>query len=182
MPSQRTGSEQEEETLANSNLKKILQHDKKVVFVDTSNQGREDKHFVNRGEVSVIKEIVVGCLSMGIDDIMISTPYKQQERMLQLHLPTQERGGIRVGTIDKFQGQEDEVTIISMVRSNNKMYYQEAIGFVNIPRSYVAFSRSKRKTIIVGDHATLVKSRFLARSIDTIMKKDGFHIWHNFLS
>jgi GTPase SAR1 family protein len=166
----------------NSNLKKILQHDKKVVFVDTNNQRREDKHFVNRGEVSIIKEIVNGCISMGINDVMVTTPYKQQERMLQLHLPIQERGGIRVGTIDKFQGQEDEVTIISMVRSNDKMYYQEAIGFVNIPRSCVAFSRSKRKTIIVGDHATLVKSRFLARSIDTITKKDGFVVWNNFLS
>ena len=68
--------------------------------------------------------------------------------MLQLHLLIQERGGIRVGTIDKFQAQEDEVTIISMVRSNNKINYKEAIGFVNIPRSGVAFSRSKRKTII----------------------------------
>ena len=166
----------------NNNLKKILQHDKKIVFVDTNNQRREDKHFVNTGEVSIIREIVTGCLSMGIDDVMITTPYKQQERMLQLHLPIQERGGIRVGTIDKFQGQEDEVTIISMVRSNNKMFYQEAIGFVNIPRSCVAFSRSKRKTIIVGDHATLVKSTFLARSIDTITKKDGFLVWNNFLS
>jgi AAA domain len=167
----------------NNNLKKILQHDKKVVFVDTNNQRREDKHFVNRGEVSIIKEIVNGCLSMGIDDVMVTTPYKQQERMLQLHLPIQEeRGGIRVGTIDKFQGQEDEVTIISMVRSNNKMYYQDAIGFVNIPRSCVAFSRSKRKTIIVGDRVTLVKSRFLARSIDTITKKDGLLVWNNFFS
>jgi hypothetical protein len=141
----------------NNNLKKILQHDKKVVFVDTNNQRREDKHFVNRGEVSIIKEI-------------------------QLHLPIQEKGGIRVGTIDKFQGQEDEVTIISMVRSNNKMYYQEAIGFVNIPRSCVAFSRSKRKTMIVGDQNTLIKSKFLARSIDTITKKDGFFVWRNSLS
>ncbi len=166
----------------NNNLKKILQHDKKVVFVDTNNQRREDKHFVNRGEVSIIKEIVNGCLTMGIDDIMVTTPYKQQERMLQLHLPIQEKGGIRVGTIDKFQGQEDEVTIISMVRSNNKMYYQEAIGFVNIPRSCVAFSRSKRKTMIVGDQNTLIKSKFLARSIDTITKKDGFFVWRNSLS
>jgi ATP-dependent RNA/DNA helicase IGHMBP2 len=92
------------------------------------------------------------------------------------------QGGIRVGTIDKFQGQEDEVTIISMVRSNNKMYYQEPIGFVNIPRSCVAFPRSKRKTIIVGNHATLIKSGFLARSIDTITKKDGFIVWRNSLS
>jgi ATP-dependent RNA/DNA helicase IGHMBP2 len=163
----------------NNNLQKILQHDKKVVFVDTNKERREDKHFVNRGEVSIIKEIVNGCISMGIDDIMVTTPYKQQERMLQLHLPIQERGGIRVGTIDKFQGQEDEVTMISMVRSNDKTYYQEAIGFVNIPRSCVAFSRSKRKTIIIGDHATLTKSRFLARSIDTITRKDGFLVWKN---
>ena len=94
-------------------------------------------------------------------------------------IPLQESGGIRVGTIGKFQGQEDEVTIISMVRSNKKMYYQEAIGFVNIPRSCVAFSRSKRKTIIVGDCATLLKSKFLAQSIDTITKKDGFFVWRD---
>jgi superfamily I DNA and/or RNA helicase len=118
---------------------------------------------------------------MGIDDIMVTTPYKQQERMLQLHLPIQE-SGIRVGTIDKFQGQEDEVTIISMVRSNSKLDYHEAIGFVNIPRSCVAFSRSKRKTIIVGDQSTLIKNKFLARSIDTITRKDGFFIWRNSLS
>ena len=34
-----------------TNLKKILQHDKKVVVVDTNNQRREDKHFVNSGSV-----------------------------------------------------------------------------------------------------------------------------------
>jgi superfamily I DNA and/or RNA helicase len=149
--------------------------------VDTNNENREDKHFVNSGEVSIIKEIVNGCLSMGIDDIMVTTPYKQQERMLRLHLPLDERA-IRVGTIDKFQGQEDEVTIISMVRSNIKVDYHEAIGFVNIPRSCVAFSRSKRKTIIVGDRDTLIKNKFLSRSIDTITRKDGFFIWRNSFS
>jgi len=167
----------------NLNLRKILQHDKRVVFVDTNDERREDKHFVNSGEVSIIKQIVAGCLSMGIGHIMITTPYKQQERMLQLHLPSiQEREGIRVGTIDKFQGQEDEVTIISMVRSNSKVDYHEAIGFVNIPRSCVAFSRSKRKTIIVGDQTTLIKNKFLARSMDTITRKDGFFVWRNSLS
>jgi superfamily I DNA and/or RNA helicase len=62
-----------------------------------------------------------------------------------------------------------------MVRSNNKMNYQE--GFVNIPRSCVAFSRSKRKTIIVGDRNTLMKNRFLAKSIGTVIQKEGFISW-----
>ena len=64
-----------------------------------------------------------------------------------------------------------------MVRSNNKMNYQESIGFVNIPRSCVAFSRSKRKTIIFGDRNTLMKNRFLAKSIDTVIQKEGFIRW-----
>jgi superfamily I DNA and/or RNA helicase len=58
---------------------------------------------------------------MGITNVIVTTPYKQQERMLQLYL----QRGLRIGTIDKFQGQEDEVTIISMVRSNNNEDYQD---------------------------------------------------------
>ena len=166
----------------NYNLRKILQHDKKIVFVDSDGSSREDKHFVNRGEVSIVGDIVNGCLNMGINSIMIMTPYKQQERMLQLYLQHHQDQGIRIGTVDKFQGQEDEVTIISMVRSNKKSDYHEAIGFVNIPRSCVAFSRSKRKTIIVGDRDTLIKNKFLSNSIDTITRKDGFSVWRDFES
>jgi superfamily I DNA and/or RNA helicase len=106
-----------------NNLRKILQHDKKIVFVDTNGSSREDKYFVNRGEVSIVGDIVDGCLNMGINSIMIMTPYKQQERMLQLCLQHHHDQGIRIGIVDKFQGQEDEVTIISMVRSNKKSDY-----------------------------------------------------------
>ena len=132
-------------------------------------------HFVNTGEVSIIKDIMDGYSGMGISNIIVTTPYKQQERMLQLNL----QRGVRIGTIDKFQGQEDEVTIISMVRSNNIVDYQHSLGFVNIPRSCVAFSRSKRKTIIVGDRDTLIKNKFLSMSIDTITRKDGFLLWRD---
>jgi hypothetical protein len=162
----------------NNNVRKILKHENKTVFVDTDGTSREQMHFTNTGEVSIIKDIIDGYLSMGINNIIVITPYKQQERMLQLYL----QKGLRIGTVDKFQGQEDEVTIISMVRSNNRVDYQEALGFVNIPRSCVAFSRSKRKTIIVGDRDTLIKNKFLSKSIDTITRKDGFSIWRDSIS
>lgn len=113
---------------------------------------------------------------MGIKDIIVTTPYKQQERLCNFYL----QKGIRIGTVDEFQGQEAEATIISMIRSNKKTYYQESIGFVNIPRSCVAFSRSKRKTIIVGDRNTLIKNRFLTKSIDTIISKDGYILWQDY--
>ena len=163
----------------NGNLRKILQHDKKTVFVDTDDKRREDRHFVNTGEVAIIKDIVEGCQSMGIDSIMVIIPYKQQERMLQLHLQQHHHQqpntqGIRIGTVDKFQGQEAQVAIISMVRSNTKQDYHEAIGFVNNSRACVAFSRSKRKTIIVGDQTTLIKNKFLAHRLTPLLEKMDF--------
>jgi hypothetical protein len=162
----------------NNNVRKILKHENKTVFVDTDGTSREQRHFINTGEVSIIKDIIDGYQSIGISSIIVTTPYKQQERMLQLYL----QKGLQIGTVDKFQGQEDEVTIISMVRSNNRKDYQEALGFVNIPRSCVAFSRSKRKTIIVGDRDTLIQNKFLSKSIDTITRKDGFSIWRDSIS
>jgi superfamily I DNA and/or RNA helicase len=165
---------------ANNNLTKILDHERRIVFVDTNGNSREQKHFTNTGEISVVKELIDGLLSMGIDDIIITTPYKQQERMFQFHLNDYRNNTrVRAGTIDEFQGQESEVTIVSMARSNNETDLEKAIGFVNIARSCVAFSRSKRKTIIIGDQNTLIKSKFLSRSIDTITRKDGFFIWKN---
>lgn len=68
---------------------------------------------------------------------------------------------------------------ITMVRSNTWQDYHEAIGFLNNSRACVAFSRGKRKTIIVGDQTTLTKNKFLARAIDTVTRKDGFFIWRN---
>jgi superfamily I DNA and/or RNA helicase len=117
---------------------------------------------VNLDDIPAIKPLV----DRFVDDIIVTTPYKQQERLFQLnHIKKSNyyNTRLRIGTIDEFQGQESEVTIVSMVRSNN-----------NIPRSCVAFSRSKRKTIIVGDQKTLTKSKFLSRSIDTVVRKDGF--------
>jgi len=160
----------------NDNLYRVLKHDKNVVFVDTNGKCKEEKHFTNKGEVSIINEIVDGCISIGITDIIVTTPYKQQERLCNFYL----HNGIRIGTIDEFQGQEAEVTIISMVRSNNQTNYHESIGFINIPRSCVAFSRSKRKTIVVGDRNTLMKNKFLSHSIDTITQKDGFILWRKY--
>lgn len=166
----------------NNNLTKILDHDKKIVFVDTNGVSQEHKTYINTGEISIVTQIIDRFMNMGIDDIIVTTPYKQQERLFQLNLIKKTdyyNTRLRIGTIDEFQGQESEVIIVSMVRSNNNTDYRKAVGFVNIPRSCVTFSRSKRKTIIVGDQKTLSKSKFLSRSIDTVVQKDGFFIWRN---
>ena len=66
--------------------------------------------------------------------------------MLQFQLSTSRNNRkIRIGTIDEFQGHESEVTIVSMVRSNNNSDLEKAIGIVNIPRSCMAISGAKER-------------------------------------
>jgi len=56
---------------------------------------------------------------------------------------------IRTGTVDRFQGMEKSVVIVSMVRNN----HQGIVGFAKTPeRVNVAFSRAKELLLIVGCH------------------------------
>mmetsp|Transcript_27081 Transcript_27081/g.77869 ORF Transcript_27081/g.77869 Transcript_27081/m.77869 type:complete len:505 (+) Transcript_27081:493-2007(+) len=59
---------------------------------------------------------------------------------------------IPIATVDSFQGREEEVVIISLVRSN----IHKAVGFLSDHRRLnVAVTRAKRQLVIVGDSATL---------------------------
>jgi superfamily I DNA and/or RNA helicase len=48
------------------------------------------------------------------EDVMVVAPYNAQVRCLREHLPD----GVRVGTVDRFQGQEAAVAFFSMATSS----------------------------------------------------------------
>src|SRR4029077_4453114 len=52
---------------------------------------------------------------IGVQDILVVSPYNMQVNLLQSRLPK----GARVGTVDKFQGQEAAVVLISMATSSD---------------------------------------------------------------
>jgi len=54
--------------------------------------------------------------AMALDDVLIVAPYNMQVNLLRSILP----GGARVGTVDKFQGQEAEAVIVSMTTSGGR--------------------------------------------------------------
>ncbi len=67
-------------------------------------------------------------------------------------LPSEERNypnlDVRFGTVDRFQGQEKDIVIVSLVRNNKR----HEVGFAKKPhRVNVAFSRAKNLLIIVGN-------------------------------
>ena len=67
---------------------------------------------------------------------------------------------ISVNTVDGFQGQERDIILVSMVRSNE----EGRIGFLHdLRRMNVAITRARMKLILVGDSRTLCRTAFYRR-------------------
>ncbi len=82
-----------------------------------------------------------------LDDILFIAPYNMQVRRLRESLPA----GARVGSIDKFQGQEAPVVILSMCASHGEAGPRGLKFLLDRNRLNVAISRAKGLAIVVGD-------------------------------
>ena len=95
-------------------------------------------------------------------DVGIISPYRAQVQYLRRLLMGREffkpfRRHISVNTVDGFQGQERDVIVISLVRSNA----EGQIGFLrDLRRMNVAITRARMKVIILGDRHTLTRHPF----------------------
>ncbi len=82
-----------------------------------------------------------------LDDILFVAPYNMQVRRLQEILPR----GARVGSVDRFQGQEAPVVILSLCSSAGE-FGSRGLGFVlDRNRLNVAISRAQSLAIVVAD-------------------------------
>ena len=95
-------------------------------------------------------------------DVGVISPYRAQVQYLRSLIKKREffkpyRSLISVNTVDGFQGQERDVILISLVRSNE----EGQIGFLNdLRRMNVAITRARMKLIILGNVATLTRHPF----------------------
>lgn len=83
--------------------------------------------------------------SIGISDILIIAPYNAQVYEIQRRLPQ-----ARVGTVDKFQGQEAPISIYSLASSSHADAPRGMEFLYSLNRLNVATSRAKCVSILVG--------------------------------
>lgn len=88
---------------------------------------------------------------MSKENILVIAPYNMQVNLLKQVLPD----GARVGTVDKFQGQEAEVVIVSMATSSGD-YLPRHIEFLySKNRLNVAISRAKCLALFIANPALM---------------------------
>ena len=111
------------------------------------------EYFTKIGKRRVLEESI---------DVGIISPYRAQVQYLKKLIKKYEffkpyRRLISVNTVDGFQGQERDVILISLVRSND----EGQIGFLkDLRRMNVAMTRARMKLIILGNKDTMTKHPF----------------------
>jgi len=89
--------------------------------------------------------------AMTLDNILVVAPYNMQVNLLKSVLPA----GARVGTVDKFQGQEAELLIVSMTTSSEQDLPRHIEFLYSKNRLNVAISRAKCLAIVIASPALM---------------------------
>jgi uncharacterized protein len=89
--------------------------------------------------------------AMTLDNVLVVAPYNAQVNLLKRVLPA----GARVGTVDKFQGQEAELVIVSMTTSSEQDLPRHIEFLYSKNRLNVAVSRAKCVAVVLANPALL---------------------------
>jgi uncharacterized protein len=128
-------------------------------FVPVAHEGNTQS---SEAEASAIVDIVAGLIGgtftdqrgdvrpLRVEDVLVVTPYNQQVRLLTRRLRACFGDGVRVGTVDKFQGQEAPAVIYSLAASSAEDAPRGADFLFEENRFNVAVSRGRALAVTVA--------------------------------
>jgi len=141
------------------------------VYLDAAGKGWEevrsedDPSTHNPQQAARVEAEVRRLISRGVapTQIALITPYEAQARTLRARLTDVEAAGLEIGTVDGFQGRENEVVVVDLVRCNEA----GEVGFLaDVRRMNVALTRARRHLLVVGDSGTLAGHPYYAALLD----------------
>jgi len=87
--------------------------------------------------------------SVDTGDIIVVSPYNEQRKKIRKHFEDAGIGAIRVGTVDKFQGQQAAAVFYSMATSNDATLPRDLEFLFERNRLNVAISRAQCMSVLV---------------------------------
>lgn len=103
------------------------------------------------------------------EQITILTTYTGQLHCLRKLMPAKEFTGVKVHVVDKYQGEENDIVLLSLVRSN----LQGKVGFLNISnRVCVALSRARMGLYCICNSAMLGQVNLWSNIFCTLRQKN----------
>lgn len=124
------------------------------------NKHKSNTSMINLTEAKLITILVHTLVSNGIEcsDIGIISPYRQQLSVVrhQLQLQSTQYSSIECDTVDRYQGRDKDIIIISFVHrqhmtDNPDQPFSHNELMNDIKRINVAITRSKKKLLLIGN-------------------------------
>eukprot|EP00985_Skeletonema_marinoi_P002554 scaffold1057_cov203-Skeletonema_marinoi.AAC.2 len=153
-------------------IERVVNPNSPVVFLDCAS--KESQGPVNTAEISIVKQCVKELSDCGLamSSIGVITPFRSQLRALKDNLNLMGNNELEISTIDRFQGRDKSVVIISLVRSNDEGKSGRLLQ--DFRRLNVAFSRAKHKMIIIGSYSTLHQGSDVLRPVLESCRERGW--------
>ncbi|XP_068721845.1 NFX1-type zinc finger-containing protein 1-like [Montipora capricornis] len=127
--------------------------------------------YANQHEARFLVALCEYLLRQGINktQITVLTMYTGQLLLLQEHMPRQAFEGVKVCAVDNFQGEENDIILLSLVRSNS----EGRIGFLGESnRICVALSRARKGFYCIGNFSLLQSQCKLWKEICVDLEKE----------
>eukprot|EP00746_Dinoflagellata_sp_MGD_P166367 gnl/MRDRNA2_/MRDRNA2_96196_c0_seq1.p1 gnl/MRDRNA2_/MRDRNA2_96196_c0~~gnl/MRDRNA2_/MRDRNA2_96196_c0_seq1.p1 ORF type:complete len:2418 (+),score=411.56 gnl/MRDRNA2_/MRDRNA2_96196_c0_seq1:103-7356(+) len=145
-----------------------------MFFKDTtghaSEMSKEGRSQCNPGEASEIVELIAFLCFEGLKEEQITAlaMYKGQRHLLIRMLASKGFGAVRVDTVDQYQGDQNDVVIVSLTRSDHSTRFVDTRN-----RRCVAASRAHRLVVFFGAVPMLRKNAKAWRHVITSLDAQG---------
>jgi len=150
----------------------VLAPESPVVFLDLCHQNSTVRSPM---EAHVVLELVLSLLTREVspDEIGVVVPYRAQSRLIRSLLrrtleDSEVFNKIVVDTVERMQGQEREVILVSFTTASPKFAAQVADFLFSPNRLNVAVTRPRSKLILVGSHEMLMADEYNASKKETL--------------
>ncbi|KAK3611433.1 hypothetical protein CHS0354_027161 [Potamilus streckersoni] len=154
--------------------------ERNIFFIEHTKEESYDgeyKSYFNAHEAKFIVALTKHLLNQGYmrSQITILATEMCQVMTIRRLLPKKEFEGLRVTAVNNFQGDENDIILLSLVKSTRNITQVEGqtnpIGFLNMDNQVcVAISRAKMGFYVVGNFQLLLKYSDLWRKIVTTMQ------------
>lgn len=150
----------------------VLAPESPVVFLDLCHQNSTVRSPM---EAHVVLELVLSLLTREVspEEIGVVVPYRAQSRLIRSLLrrtleDSEAFNKIVVDTVERMQGQEREVILVSFTTASPKFAAQVADFLFSPNRLNVAVTRPRSKLILVGSHEMLMADDYDASKKETL--------------
>jgi DNA replication ATP-dependent helicase Dna2 len=156
----------------------VLDPGSPAVFLDLCHRNTTVR---SRIEADTVVELILSLLIRGVpaDEIGVVVPYRAQSRLIRSlvrrNIGDEILRDLVVDTVERMQGQEREVVLVSFATASPKFAAQVADFLFQPQRLNVAVTRPRTKLILVGSHSLLDADQYDPEQAETVkMLRDLF--------